>query len=81
MGIARLLAELVGRAVLIEDVRGTVLAQAGAPAELPDADLRHSYEIDPDNAAPLAVSVRRRGFRGLAGAPVRRVGGQGVVAG
>ena len=61
-GIATVLAELVGRAVLIEDVRGTVLAQAGGPAELPDADLRHSYEIDPDNAAPLAVSVAGGGF-------------------
>ena len=61
-GITTVLAELVGRAVLIEDVRGTVLAQAGAPAELPDADLRHSYEIDPDNAAPLAVSVAGGGF-------------------
>ena len=56
-GITTVLAQLVGRAVLIEDVRGTVLAQVGAHNELPDADIRLSVVIDSESITPQPVSA------------------------
>jgi sugar diacid utilization regulator len=44
-GIAAALSTLVSRPVLIEDIRGAVLASAGDPADLPDAALRASTAV------------------------------------
>ena len=46
-GIAAVLAELIGRPVLIDDSRNVVLATAGDDAELPDATWRAAAVIDP----------------------------------
>ncbi|OPX10391.1 GAF domain-containing protein [Mycobacterium sp. AT1] len=45
-GIAAVIAELIGRAVLIDDARNVVLAAAGDAAELPDDDWRAAAVVD-----------------------------------
>ena len=60
-GIAGVLADLLGRGVLIDDVRGTVLAQVGN-TEFPDADFRRDIEIESERIAPLAVSFSTASF-------------------
>lgn len=45
-GIAAVVAELIGRAVLIDDARNVVLATAGDGAELPDDDWRATAVVD-----------------------------------
>jgi sugar diacid utilization regulator/GAF domain-containing protein len=57
VGVTTVLAELVGRAVLIDDVRGTVLAQVGEPSQLPEAGVRLTVEIEADRIAPQSVSA------------------------
>ena len=56
-GIAAVLAELIGRPVLIDDSRNVVLASAGDDAELPDEAWRASAVIEtPSSSAPVRVS-------------------------
>lgn len=55
-GIAAVLAELIGRPVLIDDSRNDVLATAGDDTELPDAAWRTAAVIDPPpSSAPIPV--------------------------
>ncbi|MBJ7337741.1 MAG: GAF domain-containing protein [Mycolicibacterium sp.] len=57
-GIAAVLAELIGRPVLIDDSRNDVLATAGDDSELPDAAWRAAAVIDPpSSSAPVPVSA------------------------
>jgi sugar diacid utilization regulator len=57
-GIVAVLAELIGRPVLIDDSRNVVLATAGDEAELPDAAWRASAIIEtPSSSAPVRVST------------------------
>ena len=57
-GIAGALAELIGRSVLIDDSRNTVLAMAGDVAELPDGAWRAAAVIAPPaSSAPVRVSA------------------------
>jgi sugar diacid utilization regulator len=57
-GIATVLAELIGRPVLIDDSRNAVLATAGDEADLPDAAWRAAAVIDPpSSSAPVRVSA------------------------
>lgn len=55
-GIAAVLAELVGRPVLIEDSRGEVLGVAGVPTALPDESRRAAVPVgDVNSSTPLRV--------------------------
>ncbi len=54
-GIAAALSTVLGRSVLIEDVRNVVLGRAGTPDELPDMDFRAATAIDRDSRSPLQV--------------------------
>jgi sugar diacid utilization regulator len=54
-GIAAVLAELIGRPVLIDDSRNVVLATAGDDADLPDAAWRAAAVIDPPSSSPVRV--------------------------
>lgn len=64
-GIAAVLAELIGRPVLIDDSRDVVLAKAGNDGELPDAAWRAAANIAaPQSSAPVPV--------GSAADPTRR---------
>ncbi|MGY0059793.1 helix-turn-helix domain-containing protein [Streptomyces sp. LZ34] len=54
-GIVTTLAELVSRPVLVEDARGTVLAQTGSPAELPGSDVRAALPLEEGLPGPLAL--------------------------
>lgn len=57
-GIAAVVAELIGRPVLIDDAAGVVLATAGADDELPDAGWRRAADVDlPSSSAPVLVSA------------------------
>lgn len=56
-GVAAVLAELIGRPVLIDDSRGRVLATAGDDAQLPDEAWRAASVIEPSpSSAPLPVT-------------------------
>lgn len=58
-GIAAVVAELIGRAVLIDDARNVVLATAGDAAELPDDDWRATAVVDGSVAsAPVLLDGR-----------------------
>jgi sugar diacid utilization regulator/GAF domain-containing protein len=58
-GIAAVLAELIGRPVLIDDARNVVLATAGDAAELPDDDWRATAVVDGSVAsAPVLLDGR-----------------------
>ena len=66
-GIAAVLAELIGRPVLIDDSRNAVLATAGDDAELPDAAWRAAAVVDPSSSsAPVRVARDRRRRAGSA---------------
>jgi len=55
-GIAAVVAELIGRSVLIDDARNAVLAIAGDAAELPDDDWRAAAVVDESVAsAPVLL--------------------------
>ena len=54
-GIADVLSDLIARPVLIEDARGTVLAQTGGSTALPDIDTRRSGPDDVGAVSPTAV--------------------------
>lgn len=55
-GIAAVLAELIGRPVLIDDSRNTVLATAGDDTELPDTAWRAAAVLEPPaSSAPVEV--------------------------
>lgn len=55
-GVAAVLAELIGRPVLIDDSRNVVLATAGDETGLPDAAWRAAAVIDPPaSSAPVQV--------------------------
>lgn len=55
-GVAAVLAELIGRPVLIDDSRNEVLATAGDDARLPDATWRAGTVVDPSSSAPVRVT-------------------------
>ncbi len=56
-GVAAVLAELIGRPVLIDDSRNDVLATAGEDARLPDTAWRAATVFDPPpSSAPVPVS-------------------------
>ncbi len=55
-GVAAVLAELIGRPVLIDDSRGGVLATAGDDARLPDATWRAATVVEPQSSAPVPVT-------------------------
>jgi sugar diacid utilization regulator len=57
-GIAAVLAELIGRPVLIDDSRNAVLATAGDDAELPNAAWRAAAVVNPPpSSAPVTVQT------------------------
>ncbi|MFJ7494554.1 hypothetical protein ACIQZB_25785 [Streptomyces sp. NPDC097727] len=64
-GIVTTLAELVSRPVLVEDARGTVLAQTGPLTELPGADVRAAPGAaagavgEAEHIGAVAPSIRR----------------------
>ena len=56
-GVAAVLAELIGRPVLIDDSRNDVLATAGDDAQLPEAAWRAATVIEPtSSSAPVPVT-------------------------
>jgi sugar diacid utilization regulator len=56
-GVAAVLAELIGRPVLIDDSRADVLAVAGDETRLPDATWRAAIVVDPtSSSAPVPVT-------------------------
>ncbi len=58
-GIAAVLAELIGRPVLIEDARHAVLATAGDRADLPDGAWRAAAEVDESTSStPVRVGAQ-----------------------
>jgi sugar diacid utilization regulator/GAF domain-containing protein len=57
-GIAAVLAELIGRPVLIDDARNVVLASAGDARELPDEEGRSATTVDGSvSSTPVPVRV------------------------
>ncbi len=57
-GVAAVLAELIGRPVLIDDSRNDVLATAGDDAQLPDATWRAAAVFEPpSSSAPVPVGT------------------------
>ncbi|WP_371095193.1 helix-turn-helix domain-containing protein [Streptomyces sanglieri] len=74
-GIVTTLAELVSRPVLVEDARGTVLAQTGPLTKLPDTDVRAALPLRVDQSEPHVLGaglVREHG--GYLAATVRLAG-------
>lgn len=77
-GIVQALSALIIRPVLVEDARGTVLAQVGASEELQDNDTRRSVGSEtPDDGGPIVVDGPLRSYLAwpvqLAGETVARV--------
>ncbi|EKT81454.1 transcriptional regulator CdaR [Rhodococcus opacus M213] len=61
-GITRVLAELIGRPVLVEDARGTVLATAGDSARLPDPDWTTTATDATSSTKPVRVEDGQHPF-------------------
>ncbi|MDT5174973.1 MAG: hypothetical protein QOG37_2224 [Mycobacterium sp.] len=78
-GVAAVLAELIGRPVLVEDVRNVVLATAGDHTQLPDAAQRGTAVIDrAASSRPVHVDIERDPGRGFYVSTARL--GEDVVA-